>query len=165
MYFSSRDAAQTRRAGTVEHTVPWGSSAEEQEQDQRRDCAISLCPAKQQQAALRWPPSGMASPGMLVDAATTPVLVALAFRWVAPLPGCAGSGGSVKLLSKRLELLATLPLDIPPAFISLGTDHSQAAPQAGHSRDCLLTLGYEHGGVEVSRISPSHGLYTALEPD
>ena len=33
MYFSSRDAALTRRAGTVEHTVPWGSSAEEQEQE------------------------------------------------------------------------------------------------------------------------------------
>ena len=160
VYFSSRDAALTRRAGTVEHTVPWGSSAEEQEQEKRRDCAISLCPAKQQQAALRWPPSGMESPGVLVDAATTPALVALAFRWVAPLPGYAGGGGSVKLLSQRLELLATLPLDVPPAFISLGTDHSQAAPQAGfrgRSRDCLLTLGFEQGGVEVSRISPDHG--------
>ena len=165
VYFSSRDAPLTRRAGTVEHTVPWGSSAEEQEQEKIRDCAISLCPAKQQQAALRWPPSGMESPGVLVDAATTSVLVALAFRWVAPLPGYAGGGGSVKLLSQQLELLATLPLDVPPAFISLSTDHSQAAPQAGRSRDCLLTLGFEHGGVEVSRISPDHGLYTVCVPN
>ena len=165
VYFGSRDAALTRRAGTVEHTVPWGTSAEEQEQEKSRDCVISLCPAKQQQAALRWPPSGMESPGVLVDAATTSVLVALAFRWVAPLPGYAGGGGSVKLLSQQLELLATLPLDVPPAFISLSTDHSQAAPQAGRSRDCLLTLGFEHGGVEVSRISPDHGLYTVCVPN
>ena len=155
MYFSSRDAALTRRAGTVEHTVPWGSSAEEQEQEKRLDCAISLCPAKPQQpAGLRWPPSGMESPGVLVDAATTPAVVALAFRWAAPLPGYAGGGGSVKLLSQRLDLLATLPLDVPPAFISLGIDYSQAAPEARRSRDCFLTLGFEHGGVEVSRISP-----------
>ena len=92
---------------------------------------------------------------MLVDAATTPAIVALAFRWAAPLPGYAGGGGSVKLLSQRLELLATLPLDVPPAFIVLSFDqHSQAAPQACRSRDCFLTLGFEHGGVEVSRISP-----------
>ena len=156
MYFSSRDAALTRRAGTVEHTVPWGSSAEEQEQEKRLDCAISLCPVSSQQPArgLRWPPSGMESPGVLVDAATTPAIVALAFRWAAPLPGYAGGGGSVKLLSQRLELLATLPLDVPPAFISLSFDHSQAAPQACRSRDCFLTLGFEHGGVEVSRIWP-----------
>ena len=156
MYFSSRDTALTRRAGTVEHTVPWGSSAEEQEQEKRLDCAISLYPAKMQQPSgrLRWPPSGMESPGVLVDAATTPAIVALAFRWAAPLPGYAGGGGSVKLLSQRLELLATLPLDVPPAFISLSFDHSQAAPQACRSRDCFLTLGFEHGGVEVSRISP-----------
>lgn len=155
MYFSSRDAALTRRAGTVEHTVPWGSSAEEQEQEKRLDCAILLCPAKRQQSAgLRWPPSGMESPGVLVDAATTPTIVALAYRWAAPLPGYAGGGGSVKLLSQRLELLATLPLDVPPAFVSIGLDLSQAAPQACRSRDCFLTLGFEHGGVEVSRISP-----------
>ena len=156
MYFSSRDTALTRRAGTVEHTVPWGSSAEEQEQEKRLDCAISLYPAKMQQPSgrLRWPPSGMESPGVLVDAATTPAIVALAFRWAAPLPGYAGGGGSVKLLSQRLELLATLPLDVPPAFIVLSFDHSQAAPQACRSRDCFLTLGFEHGGVEVSRISP-----------
>ena len=154
MYFSSRDTALTRRAGTVEHTVPWGSSAEEQEQEKRLDCAISLYPAKMQQPSgrLRWPPSGMESPGVLVDAATTPAIVALAFRWAAP--HSQEGGGSVKLLSQRLELLATLPLDVPPAFISLSFDHSQAAPQACRSRDCFLTLGFEHGGVEVSRISP-----------
>ena len=156
MYFSSRDTALTRRAGTVEHTVPWGSSAEEQEQEKRLDCAISLYPAKMQQPSgrLRWPPSGMESPGVLVDAATTPAIVALAFRWAAPLPGYAGGGGSVKLLSQRLELLATLPLDVPPAFIVLSFDQSQAAPQACRSRDCFLALGFELGGVEVSRISP-----------
>lgn len=156
MYFSSRDTALPRPAGTVEHTVPWGSSAEEQEQEKRLDCAILLCPVSSQQPArLRWPPSGMESPGVLVDAATTPAIVALAFRWAAPLPGYAGGGGSVKLLSQRLELLATLPLDVPPAFIVLSFDqHSQAAPQACRSRDCFLTLGFEHGGVEVSRISP-----------
>jgi len=155
VYFSSRDTALTRRAGTVEHTVPWGSSAEEQEQEKTLDCAILLCPVSSQQPArLRWPPSGMESPGVLVDAATTPAIVALAFRWAAPLPGYAGGGGSVKLLSQRLELLATLPLDVPPAFIVLSFDHSQAAPRACRSRDCFLTLGFEHGGVEVSRISP-----------
>ena len=155
MYTTSLDRA---RAASVEHTVPWGDYEE-----RGGDGILAFCPAKKE-PAVRWPALGKPAPGWLVDAAAASGLIALAFRWQSPMPGQAGGGGSVRLLrlapaASRLQLLATLFLDMPPAAISLGIDRGEGQlapasleaplPSAGY----LLTVGFEAGGIEVSRIT------------
>ena len=157
------------RTATVEHSVPWGNS--EVVQQRRGDGVLAFCPAKPQ-PHVRWPAPGSESRGLLVDAAATssgPGMIALAFRWQTPLPGQPGGGGSVCLLrldvapsALRLQLLAKLPLDMPPAAISLRTDRDEgqmASVSYGGLEGgplplacCVLAIGFEEGGVEVSLI-------------
>ena len=101
-------------------------------------------------------------------------MIALAFRWQTPLPGQPGGGGSVCLLrldvapsALRLQLLAKLPLDMPPAAISLRTDRDEGQMASASLLEvlyggleggplplacCVLAIGFEEGGVEVSLI-------------
>ena len=132
------------------------------------DGVFAFCPAKDKGpgnwpetlagnagvSGMCWPATRAENPGVLVDSAAVSGLIALAFR--------SSGGGSARLLrldappDLRLQLLATLPLDMPPASIRLSTDRGQeqAASSVPDARrpGYILAVGFEEGGLEVSRI-------------
>lgn len=154
LFWQSREALcvyTTSRYRRVATDVPWGG-----------DVVFSFCPAEQQPAA-RWPAPGAQSPGFLVGAATTASgLIAAAFRRQ-ELPG---GGGSVKLLlltkpqsRLQLQLLRTLPLDRPPASISLSAERAEGTEfqrnLVAPSLTGLIIVSFEGGGIKVSRVEPT----------
>ena len=152
VYLSSPQGAGHHTCRTVKHAVPWGSAGTDVGPGLQRDGVISWS-VKAAEIARCWPPPGEPSPGVLVDAAAMDGLVALLFRKLEPIPDIAGGGGSVVLLSPQLQLLATLPLDMPPASIDLSTDYGVMTTTSQGVDTGILAVGFLDGGVEVSSLS------------